>query len=254
VIGAIFFIIGAMFGSLANVCIYRMPKNKSIVFNRSACPYCRRTIAWYYNIPIVSFLLLKGKSHCCKKKINPQYLLVELLTAVLFYLNVLLFPINQAILLSGITFFFIVIFYIDLKYKIIFNIFSYLLLTSGLLINFYPKLNPFSISVLNSFLSAMISMLFFLLIRYLFKKIKKKEGMGLGDAKLIAGLSAWSGFESFLYILTISSLIGILYFLTVPKNKNKRGKKDIYIPYGSCLSFAFMILLYFNSSLLQNLI
>ena len=251
-IGAIFFIIGAMFGSLANVCIYRMPKNKSIVFNRSACPYCRRTIVWYYNIPIVSFLLLKGKSHCCKKKINPQYLLVELLTAVLFYLNVLLFPINQAILLSGITFFLIVIFYIDLKYKIIFNIFSYLLLTSGLLINFYPKLNPFSISVLNSFLSAMISMLFFLLIRYLFKKIKKKEGMGLGDAKLIAGLSAWSGFESFLYILTISSLIGILYFLTFPKNK--RGKKDIYIPYGSCLSFAFMILLYFNSSLLQNLI
>ena len=164
----------------------------------------------------------------------------------------MLFTTNQAILLNGITFFLIVIFYIDLKHKIIFDIFSYLLLASGLLINFYPKLNPFSISVLNSFLSAMISMLFFLLIRYLFKKIKKKEGMGLGDAKLIAGLSAWSGFESFLYILTISSLIGILYFLTFPKNK--RGKKDIYIPYGSCLSFAFMILLYFNSSLLQNLI
>ena len=251
-IGAIFFIIGAMFGSLANVCIYRMPKNKSIVFNRSACPYCRKTIAWYYNIPIVSFLLLKGKSHCCKKKINPQYLVVELLTALLFYLNVLLFPIGQAILLNGITFFLIVIFYIDLKYKIIFDIFSYLLLASGLLINFYPKFNPFSISVLNSFLSAMISTLLFLLIRYLFKKIKNKEGMGLGDIKLIAGLSAWTGFESFLYILTVSSVIGILYFLAV--SKNKRGKKDIYIPYGSCLSFAFMILLYFNSSLLQNLI
>ena len=247
-IGAIFFIIGAMFGSLANVCIYRMPKNKSIVFNRSACPYCRRTIVWYYNIPIVSFLLLRGKSLCCKKKINPQYLVVELLTAVLFCLNAVLFPISQAILLSGITFFLIVIFYIDYKHQIIFNIFPYLLLVSGLLINFYPKLNPFSISVLNSFLSAIISMLLFLLIRYLFKKIKKKEGMGLGDIKLIAGLSAWSGFESFLYILTISSLIGILYFLTV--QKNKRGKKDIYIPYGSCLSFAFMILLYFNSSLI----
>jgi len=252
VIDAIFFIIGAMFGSLANVCIYRMPKNKSIVFNRSACPYCRKIIVWYYNIPIVSFLLLRGKSLCCKKKINPQYLVVELLTALLFYLNVLLFPVSQAILLNGITFLLIVIFYIDLKYKIIFDIFSYLLLASGLLINFYPKFNPFSISVLNSFLSAMVSMLFFLLIRYLFKKIKKKEGMGLGDAKLIAGLSAWSGFESFLYILTVSSLIGILYFLTFPKNK--RGKKDIYIPYGSCLTFAFMILLYFNSSLLQNLI
>ena len=123
-IGAIFFIIGAMFGSLANVCIYRMPKNKSIVFNRSACPYCRKTIVWYYNIPIVSFLLLTGKSHCCKKKINPQYLVVELLTAVLFYLNAVLFPINQAILLNGITFFLIVIFYIDLKHQIIFDIFS----------------------------------------------------------------------------------------------------------------------------------
>ena len=107
-----------MFGSLANVCIYRMPKNKSIVFNRSACPHCRKTIVWYYNIPIVSFLLLRGKSLCCKKKINPQYLVVELLTALLFYLNVLLFPVSQAILLNGITFFLIVIFYIDLKYKI----------------------------------------------------------------------------------------------------------------------------------------
>ena len=229
-----------------------MPKNKSIVFNRSACPYCRKTIVWYYNIPIVSFLLLRAKSHCCKKKIDPQYLVVELLTALLFYLNAVLFTVSQAILLNGITFFLIVIFYIDLKHQIIFDIFPYLFLVSGLLINFYPKLNPFSISVLNSFLSAMVSMLFFLLIRYLFKKIKKKEGMGLGDAKLIAGLSAWSGFESFLYILTVSSLIGILYFLTFPKNK--RGKKDIYIPYGSCLSFAFMILLYVNSSLLQNLI
>ena len=118
-ISAIFFIIGAMFGSLANVCIYRMPKNKSIVFNRSACPYCRRTIVWYYNIPIVSFLLLKGKSHCCKKKINPQYLVVELLTALLFYFNAVLFTTNQAILLNGITFFLIVIFYIDLRFPML---------------------------------------------------------------------------------------------------------------------------------------
>ena len=149
-IGAIFFIIGAMFGSLANVCIYRMPKNKSIVFNRSACPHCRRTIVWYYNIPILSFLLLKGKSDCCKKKINLQYPTVELLTAILFYLNAVLFPTNQAMLLSGITFFLLIIFYIDLKHQIIFDIFPYLLLVSGLLINFYPKLNPFSINVLNS--------------------------------------------------------------------------------------------------------
>ena len=240
-----------MFGSLANVCIYRMPKNKSIVLNRSACPHCRKTIVWYYNIPIVSFLFLVGKSHCCKKKINLQYPTVELLTAILFYLNAVLFPTNQAMLLSGITFFLIVIFYVDLKHQIIFDIFPYLLLVSGLLINFYPKLNPFSINVLNSFLSAMISALLFLLIRYLFKKFKNKEGMGLGDVKLIAGLSAWSGFENFLYILIISSFMGIIYFYFSLKNEKK---EDTHIPYGSFLSFTFLFLMYFKSSLFHNLI
>ena len=94
-----------------------------------------------------------GKSHCCKKKINPQYLVVELLAGVLFYLNTVLFSTNQAIVLSGITFFLLIIFYIDLKHQIIFDIFPYLLLASGLLINFYPKFNPFSISMIDSFLS-----------------------------------------------------------------------------------------------------
>jgi leader peptidase (prepilin peptidase)/N-methyltransferase len=84
-----------------------------------------------------------------------------------------------------------------------------------------------------------ISFTLFLTIRKVFKKVKKKEGLGLGDAKLVAALSAWTGFENFLYLLIISSLIGIIYYFIVKKKKSQ----EVRIPFGSALGIGFIILL-----------
>ena len=80
----LFFIIGLIFGSFANVCIYRLPIQKSIIKPRSKCTLCKKPIPWICNIPVLSFIFLKGVSNCCKRKISFQYPVIELLTAILF--------------------------------------------------------------------------------------------------------------------------------------------------------------------------
>src|SRR5438477_8070211 len=78
------FVAGLAFGSFLNVCIYRLPREKSVVFPRSACPNCEKQIAFYDNVPVLSWLILRGRCRHCKAKISPRYLLIELLTGLLF--------------------------------------------------------------------------------------------------------------------------------------------------------------------------
>src|SRR3989338_3398221 len=80
------FVFGSIVGSFLNVCIYRMPRNKSVVFPASYCPTCNKPIRWYDNIPLLSFLILKARCRFCKAKISWQYPIVELLTALIFLL------------------------------------------------------------------------------------------------------------------------------------------------------------------------
>jgi len=84
--GVLIFIFGLVFGSFANVCIYRLPKGKSIVNPGSYCPNCKKPILWYDNIPLLSYIILKGRCRYCKSKISPRYFIVELLTGILFFL------------------------------------------------------------------------------------------------------------------------------------------------------------------------
>ena len=87
----LFFIIGLIFGSFANVCIYRLPIQQNIITPRSKCPSCKKPISWFYNIPVLSFILLKGLSSCCNTKISFQYPIIEVLTAILFTYTLLPF-------------------------------------------------------------------------------------------------------------------------------------------------------------------
>ena len=87
-------ILGGLWGSFANVCIYRLPMDKGVVSGRSFCPKCKKLITWKDNIPIISFLFLNGKCRSCKKKISPQYLLIELITIIYFLSVYYLFGIS----------------------------------------------------------------------------------------------------------------------------------------------------------------
>ena len=133
-LGVIFFVLGALFGSFANVLILRLPKNQNIVLPRSYCFKCQKQIPWYFNIPIVSFIILFGKTKCCNEKLNPQYIIVEILTAIIFLLNYLNFNIAQAITLNILFFITILIIFIDFNERIIFDVFNYSILISGLVV------------------------------------------------------------------------------------------------------------------------
>ena len=237
----LFFIIGLIFGSFANVCIYRLPIHQNIITPRSKCPKCKKLISWFYNIPVLSFIFLKGLSKCCNKKIGFQYPVIELLTAILFSYSAFALHIHQAILISFIIFILLIAVTIDLNKKIIFLIFTYIIFFLGLLIQFIkPELNPFNISLKNSLITAIIAPSFFLILRYIFKKIKNVEALGLGDVYLIASLTIWTGFEKFLYLLIGSSITGIIFYLIF----NKRNKENFRIPFGSCIGITFIVLIF----------
>tara|TARA_B110000971_G_scaffold221988_1_gene272279 strand:- start:8977 stop:9717 length:741 start_codon:yes stop_codon:yes gene_type:complete len=235
------FYLGAIIGSFLYVCILRLPKNEDLVFKKSYCESCKKEIEWFYNVPLFSYLILRGSSSCCNKKINTEYFILELLTGLLFFVNLILFEDFQLLMINIIQIILLLIIFIDYKNRIIFDIFSYSLILIGLVVNyFFSYINPFNISVLDSLITIVISSSFFGLLKFFYKKIKKVDGLGAGDIILIAGLTAWTGFRFFLYLLILSSVTGIVYYYLF----NKKRKENFEIPFGSSLGFSFIILLY----------
>ena len=166
-------ILGGLWGSFANVCIYRLPVNKGVVSGRSFCPNCKKLITWKDNIPIISFLFLNGKCRNCKKKISPQYLLIELITIVYFLVIYYLFGITITTLLFlilGLSF--IIIFFIDLKHYIIPNVLTFPLMIIGFIKSFYPNLNPIFPNFINSLIGGIFGYLIILSIIYFFKQVR----------------------------------------------------------------------------------
>ena len=182
------FVLGGIWGSFCNVCIYRLPLEKNIIKGRSFCTSCEKQINWYDNIPLLSFIFLKGKCRCGKSKINLQYFIVELLSAISFVLIYYFYGVSiTTLLLIILTIFFIIIFFIDLKHYIIPNELTFPLMFIGFVKSFDPNLNQ---SLFPNYINSLIGGLFgysiIWLIIFFYKNLRKKEGMGLGDAKLIA--------------------------------------------------------------------
>ncbi|MDC1280333.1 prepilin peptidase [Pelagibacteraceae bacterium] len=238
------FYIGAIVGSFIYVCVLRLPKNEDVVFKKSYCEICSEEIKWLYNIPLLSFLWLRGKSNCCQKKINLDYFIIELITGLFFLINFFLFDnFKEIIVFDLLHIVLLIIIFIDYKSKIIFDIFSYSLVFTGLIVNyFFSSINPFNITIQDSLITVIISSGLFGLLKFIYKKIKKIDGLGGGDIILIAGLTAWTGFIFFLYLLILSSLTGIIYYYLFNNNKNK----NFEIPFGSSLGLSFIILIYYS--------
>ena len=242
IVEILIFIIGSLFGSFANVLILRLPKGEDFALKNSYCYFCKKKIPFYLNIPVLAFIFLKGKTKCCNNKLNLQYPIVELMMGTLFTINYLSYDISQSILISFLFFVVVLIIFIDFNEKIIFDLFNYSLLGSGIIVAyFFKNLNPLDISYINSIVTATIGFLLFLSLRLIFKKIRNVEALGMGDVILIAGLGSWLGFEKFLFLLCLSSIIGIIYFLIFSKKKS-----DFQIPYGSALGISFIIIFYIN--------
>ena len=222
---------GAVLGSFANVCIYRLPIQKSIVGGRSFCPKCKKKIVWYDNIPIISFLSLNRKCRKCKKIIPIQYFLVEILNIVLFSIIYFIFGISlTSLLLMILAFVFIIVFFIDLKHYIIPNILTFQLMILGFDKSFDPNLNSLFPNYLNSLIGGIFGYGIIWSIIFFYKQIRNKEGMGLGDAKLLAAIGFWFGWISIPFVIFSSSIVALI--LVIPSLLNKSRKFSSQIPFG----------------------
>ena len=244
------FIFGSIWGSFANVCIHRLPQGTSVTKGRSNCPSCNQVIKWFDNIPLISFILLKGKCRNCSVKINPQYFLVELIAALGFVISYYFFGISVTTLLFFIlVIFFIIIFFIDLKHFIIPNELSISLMIIGFLKSFDPNLNKIIFpNFINSLIGGLIGYFIVWLIIYFYKKLRNKEGMGLGDAKLLSAIGFWFGWISLPFVLFFSSAIALISFLPdLIKNKKSLSSQ---IPFGPFIILGTILFLFSKTILL----
>ncbi len=240
-------ILGGLWGSFANVCIYRLPLDKGVVSGRSYCPKCKKQITWKDNIPIISYYLLSGKCRKCKKKISPQYVLVEFLSILFFTIIYSLYGITlTTLLLIILSLSFIIIFFIDLKHFIIPNEITFSMMALGFIKSFDPNLNSIFPNYIHSLIGGLFGYGIIWSIIYFYKQVRKKEGMGLGDAKLFAVIGFWFGWIAIPFIIFLSSVTALLsVFPSLLKNSRTMSSQ---IPFGPYIIVGTLVYLVFENS------
>lgn len=240
----VFVVLGLLTGSFANVVIFRLPQDKSVVSPRSACPKCQTLIPLYHNIPVMSWLLLKGKCANCKAAISIRYPLVEFLMGLLFGLVYLkhgltFFSFELLILFWGL----VTVSFIDYDHYIIPDKISYPGMLLGLLGSF---LNP-ERSFLDSLLGLILGGGFLWAIAVIYYKIKKEEGMGGGDIKLLAWIGSVLGWTPIAFVILVSSLLGsIVGVFLIYKNKDTLKK---VIPFGPFIATAAILYVFWGQQI-----
>jgi leader peptidase (prepilin peptidase) / N-methyltransferase len=248
---------GLLIGSFLNVCIYRLPRDLSVVRPRSYCPECEKTIAWFDNVPLVSYLLLKRRCRHCAKPIPARYPMVEALTAALFFsvvarlgfsLIALKFCLLSALLVGMI--------FSDLEERILPDEMTLGGLLAGLALSWVVPVPPgaaefflmiagapmkgHALSFAESILGAVVPSGFLWLTGELFQKLRHKEGLGFGDVKMMAMVGAFLGLRATLQTLILGSLlgsvIGLVYILVTRKDRS-----TYELPFGSFLGTAALV-------------
>ena len=241
-------VFGGLWGSFANVCIYRFPNNEGIVTGRSFCPYCKTKINWYDNIPLISYLTLGGKCRNCKKKISIQYFIVETLSIILFTSIYYKFGVTLTTLyLIILSLSFLIIFFIDLKHFIIPNILTFSLMIIGFIKSFDPNLDSMFPNYINSLIGGIFGYGIIWSIIFIYKAVRKKEGMGLGDAKLFGAIGFWFGWMSIPFIIFLSSITALIH--VIPSLLNKSKNISSQIPFGPYIILATLIYVVFESNI-----
>lgn len=240
------FVFGAVVGSFLNVCICRMPRDESVVSPPSHCPKCAYRIRWYDNIPLFSYLFLRGKCRGCGTHISLQYPLVELLNGLLTLALFLRFgPTLPFLVLFLFCSALVVITFIDLEHQIIPDEIS----LSGIVLGFVFSFFLQGHSWLNSLLGILLGGGSLLLVAYSYQWLTGKEGMGGGDIKLLAMMGAFLGWKSVLFIVFASSLIGSVVGITMMLVQKKDSK--LAIPFGPYLAFAAVMYIFYGSQLID---
>ena len=239
---AFIFIFGLIVGSFLNVIIYRTPKHESIVTPASHCTVCGSTIKWYDNIPVISFLLLRGRCRKCGETISAIYPAVEIVTALIFLIFYLKFsltlPLLKYILFAA---FLIALSAIDFFHYILPDFLAYPLMIIGLFFTFF--LPPYTAWAL---VSAAAASLFLFMLGLIVGKSVGKEALGFGDVKLIFAISIFLGIKGAIFTLFFGSILGIIAAILIFRKKR--------IPFGPFLSLAAICYPFFGQSLFNFLL
>jgi leader peptidase (prepilin peptidase)/N-methyltransferase len=240
----IFFLYGALFGSFSNVIIYRCPKGLSVARPRSSCPNCKNFIRWYQNIPILSWIFLRGQCGFCSKKISFRYPVVELINALLFAGLYIKFGFCW-LLLEYLIFVWalVVASFIDIDHMILPD----KLTLSGIVIGLVGALLSPERELLPAILGVLTGGGFLWAVAYFYYVLRKEEGMGGGDIKLLAWIGAVLGWSSIPFTILVSSLIGTVGGLALLL-KSKKDLKTV-IPFGPYLSVAALIYIFWGQEL-----
>lgn len=246
VLDVLIFLVGLVVGSFLNVCIVRIPEGKNIFWGRSKCPHCGHVIPWYDNIPLLSFILLRGRCRYCKQKISVLYPVVELITAIVTLALFKKYGVSYSFLYYVVfAYFLIVLGIIDFKTKLLLNRILLPMLIAGLMINVIGQIVPFKDALIGAVLGGAAMWL----IAVLGTKIFNKEALGMGDVKLafVAGFFlGWKHILIALYLGFIFAFVTIIVLWLI-------YRKDIpkLIPMGPFLAIGFLIYLFYGQELIQ---
>jgi len=239
------FILGLIVGSFCNVCIYRIPKNESIIYPTSHCPKCRTTIKPVDNIPLLSYILLKGRCRNCGSKISIQYPIVELLTGMIYLIIYLIYGLSiQSLIYIILSSALIIIAFIDLNEQIVPDVISLPGIGVGLILSFFV---PY-LSFINSALGVVVGGGIILIIALVGSMIFKKEAMGGGDVKLAAMIGAFLGWRYTIISLFLGFFLGALagIFLVLSKIKSKEDM----VPFGPFIALGSLITLLWGEKII----
>jgi len=237
--------LGLIVGSFCNVCIYRIPKNESIIYPASHCSKCRSKIKPVDNIPLLSFILLKGRCRNCGSKISIQYPVVELLTGIIYLIIYLIYGLSiQSLIYIILSSALIIIAFIDLNEQIVPDVISLPGIGVGLILSFFV---PY-LSFINSALGVVVGGGIILIIALVGSMIFKKEAMGGGDVKLAAMIGAFLGWRYTIISLFLGFFLGDLagIFLILSKIKSKEDM----VPFGPFIALGSLITLLWGEKII----
>ena len=261
--GILAVVFGLIVGSFLNVCIVRIPEGKSIVWPASACPKCGAAIRPYDNIPVVSYLLLRGKCRGCQTAISRIYPAVELLTAVLFWGCYRMFgPTPEAVKWAVFSAVMVVLVFTDLRERILPDMVNYPGLAAGLgfslfippgdgtalwmanrLFGYFPP--PRAASFAEALLGAALGGGLLWLVSEVYFRLRKREGMGLGDVKMMLMTGAFFGAKRTLLTIFAGSLLGSLLGIAFILARRKGSNYEL--PFGTFLGLAALLVVFFGT-------
>jgi len=246
-------LLGLSLGSFVNVCIYRLPRGISVLALRSFCPSCNHCLTWYELIPVVGYALNRSRCRYCKEHISLSYPLVEILSAGILIVLFLKYSLTLEFALSSVFYLLmLLIAIIDWKHLIIPNQIMIVGFIFGLAMKALVNRDALVNAIISSIGSLVVLAIILLLSNYFFKK----ETMGWGDVKLASVIGLFLGFQNFLIILWISSIVGTLYALARSRKRithftigNPQSEIDFELPFGSFLAVAACVIFYFQETI-----